>query len=324
GVLASAPVLPCRFCTVYRDEADLRSFLAAREDALSAALERISGRIELGVKAFVDRARFATFAGTRSERIRELSERVTKAEGGRAYLETRQIDRLVAEELERFRQEAAPQLHERLLAAADDGVLLARQRPEVSGREEEMVLNGAYLVADRSRFEHALAGLARERREEGVELELTGPWPPYNFVPEELGSLPALTGVGGSPLERRRVSGLELVVSHVAGDEVTEEAVLRHAEVVEQLLGRSRAVLPARFGRPLAGEEELSAAVGASAPELERGLNRVRGCVELGLRVVAAPISPAPKGESGTEYMQARPAEEWRRRRLLDELDASL
>jgi len=94
----------------------------------------------------------------------------------------------VAEELERFRQEAAPQLHERLLAAADDGVLLAPQRPEVSGREEEMVLNGAYLVADRSRFEHALAGLARERREEGVELELTGPWPPYNFVPEELGS----------------------------------------------------------------------------------------------------------------------------------------
>ena len=188
GVLASAPVLPCRFCTVYRDEADLRSFLAAREGALSAALGRISGRVELGVKAFVDRARFATFAGTRSERIRELSERVSQAEGGRAYLETRQIERLVADELERFRQEAAPQLHERLLNAADEGVLLAPQRPEVSGREEEMVLNGAYLVADRSRFEHALAGLARERREEGVELELTGPWPPYNFVPEELGS----------------------------------------------------------------------------------------------------------------------------------------
>ena len=145
----------------------------------------------------------------------------------------------------------------------------------------------------------------------------------YGIV-EELGSLPALTGVGGSLLERRRVSGLELVVSHVAGDEVTEEAVLRHAEVVEQLLGRSRAVLPARFGRPLAGEEELSAAVGASAPELERGLRRVRGCVELGLRVVAAPANPVPKGESGTEYMQARLAEERRRRRLLDELDAPL
>ena len=120
------------------------------------------------------------------------------------------------------------------------------------------------------------------------------------------------------------MSGLELVVSHVADDEVTEEAVLRHAEVVEQLLGRSRAVLPARFGRPLAGEEELGAAVGASAPELERGLRRVRGCVELGLRVVAAPANPVPKGESGTEYMQARLTEERRRRRLLDELDAPL
>ena len=49
-------------------------------------------------------------------------------------------------------------------------------------------VRGRKMVADRSRFEHALAGLARERQEEGIELELTGPWPPYNFVPEELGS----------------------------------------------------------------------------------------------------------------------------------------
>jgi hypothetical protein len=48
-----------------------------------------------------------------------------------------------------------------------------------------MVLNGAYLVADRKRFERELALDASERRESGVELELTGPWPPYNFVPEE-------------------------------------------------------------------------------------------------------------------------------------------
>ena len=188
NVLSSATVLPCRFCTVYHDQADLRRFLAECESALVAALDRISDRVELGVKAFVDSERFASSAGTRSEKIRELSERVSQAEGGRAYLETRQIERLVADELERFRQEAAPQLHERLLNAADEGVLLAPQRPEVSGREEEMLLNGAYLVPDRTRFEHALADLARERRGEGIELELTGPWPPYNFVPEELGS----------------------------------------------------------------------------------------------------------------------------------------
>jgi hypothetical protein len=50
-----------------------------------------------------------------------------------------------------------------------------------------MVFNGAYLVTDRDRFSGELASAARALEDAGVQLELTGPWPPYNFVPEELG-----------------------------------------------------------------------------------------------------------------------------------------
>ncbi len=108
----------------------------------------------------------------------------------------------------------------------------------------------------------------------------------YGIV-DELDSLPPVEGVDGAPLERRRVDALELVVSEVPRDDVTQEAVLRHAEVVEALMSRSRAVLPAQFSRPFAGDEELASAVTAKAPELGQRLHRVRGCVELGLRVVA-------------------------------------
>jgi hypothetical protein len=48
-----------------------------------------------------------------------------------------------------------------------------------------MLFNGAYLVSDRGPFEQALGSFAREHAE--LQLELTGPWPAYNFVPEELG-----------------------------------------------------------------------------------------------------------------------------------------
>jgi hypothetical protein len=48
-----------------------------------------------------------------------------------------------------------------------------------------MLFNGAYLVSDRGPFEQALGSFSREHGE--LQLELTGPWPPYNFVPEELG-----------------------------------------------------------------------------------------------------------------------------------------
>jgi hypothetical protein len=127
-------------------------------------------------------------------------------------------------------------------------------------------------------------------------------------VVEQLQELPPLTGVEGAPLERREVNGLELVVSDVESEAVTQDAVLRHAEVVEGLMSRSEAVLPAQFGRPFGNDGELAEAIRTKVGQLERGLDRVRGCVELGLRVAGQSESPAAR--SGTEYMRARLAEE--------------
>ena len=74
--------------------------------------------------------------------------------------------------------------HERLLAAAADGRANPLQRPEATGRSGEMILNGAYLVeTDREEaFREALASLRSSYEADGVRYELTGPWPPYNFV----------------------------------------------------------------------------------------------------------------------------------------------
>jgi hypothetical protein len=187
AVLAAAPVVPCRFCTVYRSENELRRFLGEQRGPLETVIERFTGRVELGVKAFLDRDRFASGGALRDESIRELTERVSGAEGGRAYLERRRLEQLVTDELMRFKAALGDELHARLRAIADEGLTLPLQRPEVSGREEEMLFNGAYLVEDRARFEEELAALADEHRADGVELELTGPWPPYNFVPAGLG-----------------------------------------------------------------------------------------------------------------------------------------
>jgi gas vesicle protein GvpL/GvpF len=167
SALAAGAVVPCRFCTVYRDEHELRRFLADRGELLAAALERLEGRVELGVKAFAT-------ATARSD--------AAAAESGRAYLEARRREKQAREELAHTRAATADDLHRRLLAAAEDGVLLDLQNRELSGRDAEMVFNGSYLVVDTARFAEAVAGAPPA----GFELELTGPWPPYNFVPEEL------------------------------------------------------------------------------------------------------------------------------------------
>ncbi|OLB23821.1 MAG: hypothetical protein AUH17_05840 [Actinobacteria bacterium 13_2_20CM_68_14] len=186
-VLHELSIVPCRFCTVYRSERELRRFLAERKDALQAALDRVHGQVELGVKAFVDRKRFAAGEASRNEKIRDLQERAGSAEGGTAYLERRRLEQLVSSEVERLRSTASRDIHSRLLARADDGLTLALQAPEVSGRDNQMIFHGAYLVdVSEAEFKATLGSLAVEYRDLGVELELTGPWPPYNFVPTEL------------------------------------------------------------------------------------------------------------------------------------------
>jgi hypothetical protein len=147
----------------------------------------------------------------------------------------------------------------------------------------------------------------------------------YGIV-QDLDELPEAAGVDGAPLERRRVNGFELIVSRV-GDRaaVSQEAVLRHADVVEALMGRGGAVLPAQFGAAFADEAELVGAVTERSSELERGLARVRGCVEFGLRVLGASdagTETAPA--SGTDYMEARLAQVKQRQRLAAQVHGPL
>jgi Gas vesicle synthesis protein GvpL/GvpF len=185
--LRDVSIVPCRFCTVYRNESELRRFLSDHVEPLRAALDRVHGQVEVGVKAYVDRERFVAGQSGRNERIRELQERAASLAEGRAYLERRRLEQLVSAEVDRLRSSAGRDIHARLLERAGDGLSLALQATDVSGREEEMIFHAAYLVgADASGFEAALGSLAAEYRDAGVDFELTGPWPPYNFVPAEL------------------------------------------------------------------------------------------------------------------------------------------
>jgi hypothetical protein len=76
-------------------------------------------------------------------------------------------------------------LHEHLAAAATD----ARRNPPRPAEGDRMtILNGAYLVdrGEQDGFAAEVERMSAEGADTGLALETTGPWPPYNFVPEEL------------------------------------------------------------------------------------------------------------------------------------------
>lgn len=171
GLLAQTTVIPLRLCTIYHDEAAVRAMLAGEQGALTEALTRLDGHTEWGVKAFCDRAAVAASARPPAA-----------ADGGgegEAYLARRRAEAR-ARELVAATVEAA---HERLAEVAQVALANPLQRRELTGRDDDMALNGVYLVADEraAELEAAVERCAAEAPP-GLTFELTGPWPPYNFV----------------------------------------------------------------------------------------------------------------------------------------------
>ena len=188
GVLAAAvgrtTVLPFRFGAIYRSEDQVRDLLRERTD-FPATLARLEGTIELGVKAYLD-------VDVQRERLAAGEDAEGVGSAGRAYMQRKQLDRRLDEEVERFAARCAHDSHERLAAAVQESRTNALPQPEAGDMARTMILNGAYLVPAGAveRFRDALGELERGHQPDGVDYELSGPWPPYNFVADESGRRP--------------------------------------------------------------------------------------------------------------------------------------
>jgi hypothetical protein len=170
GLLQETTVIPLRLCTIYHDEDAVRAMLAGEQAALTEALGRLEGHTEWGVKAFSDRN--AVAAGARPDGDGSQGE-------GQAYLAGRRAEAR-ARDLVTATVEAA---HERLSGIAQVALANPLQRKELTGRSDDMALNGVYLVADERAGElEAEVERCAAEAPPGVSFELTGPWPPYNFV----------------------------------------------------------------------------------------------------------------------------------------------
>jgi hypothetical protein len=169
AVAENGPVAPVRLATVYLDDERVAALLDERAAAFAAALDRVRGRVEWGVKGF------ATPAAAAAEPEPEPS-----GGPGASYLKRRLAQRDRATRGQEAAFAAAEEAHRALAAAALAHRTYQPQDRRLTGRSEEMVLNAAYLVdADGG---DALRLLVEERSTGAVALELTGPWAPYSFA----------------------------------------------------------------------------------------------------------------------------------------------
>jgi len=180
--LAAATVVPLRLCTIFADADGVRAMLATRGPELVEALDALAGREEWTVKLLVDRA--VLEAAVRADAPAAEPE----APGsGAAYMLGRRRDRELREQAGRLAAGLAEDVHASLREVAVDAVLGRPQNPELSGHAGDMLLNAAYLIERDGveRMRARVAELAARHQPLGARLELSGPLPPYNFVPQE-------------------------------------------------------------------------------------------------------------------------------------------
>jgi gas vesicle protein GvpL/GvpF len=182
--LAASNIVPLRLCTVYDSDDSVRQMLARERGAFVQALDHLAGREEWSVKVLIDPGLLAEEARAYCDDARRL-EPDTDSGGGAAYMLRRRAERQVREVGDTLAAQVADQVHTRLEELALDAVRRSPQNRDLSGHEGDMVLNAAYLVEADSveELQRVAAGLQSEHRALGTRVDLTGPWPPYNFVP---------------------------------------------------------------------------------------------------------------------------------------------
>ncbi|MEU1804486.1 GvpL/GvpF family gas vesicle protein [Streptomyces sp. NPDC019937] len=193
GVVAAltplGAVLPLRLATVYRDEDRVRQTLQERRDEFLPLLERLTGRVEWGVKVYT----------TASEETAGAPEGGAEGDAGdaglspgRAYLAARRRRRRGAEDAWQAAVRTASRIADEAGEIAVERVAHRPQRGELAragggetgndGEYGENIANDAYLVpVDRAEDFRARVLAAVEGRQ-GVRVEVTGPWAPYSFA----------------------------------------------------------------------------------------------------------------------------------------------
>ncbi len=181
SVMARADLVPVRLCTLYRDLDAVRRVLRENAEVFAENLELVKGCSEWGVKVFVER----------DQRTRASTQPSSPGSSGADYLAGRQRERELAIAADELATRCLQEVHAAVAALARLDRVNPAQRPEAHGREAEMILNGAYLVEDDRVpvLQGTVQQLGQDWANGGMVVELTGPWPPYNFVSDSAGMI---------------------------------------------------------------------------------------------------------------------------------------
>jgi hypothetical protein len=178
-------LIPMKFGTIFKDRARLEEVLEKDYLRIRKALERIRGKQEWTVKIYLkDRRKFEEVIKEKNETIKEKEREIVGLPEGMAFFIEEELKEVIYEELYKALNNIVEGLFEDLKKQAIASVKNKILGKELTGRQEPMVLNVAYLIQEQKikDFKKEAQRLNQEIQANGFNLEYSGPWPAYNFT----------------------------------------------------------------------------------------------------------------------------------------------
>ncbi len=176
AVNAKFDLLPMTFGTVTESEEDLRRFLNDNYEELSSQLERVSGSVEMALRLSLDVPDPIAYLVARTPALKAARDRTFRARHKPSYDDKIRLGQLFDQAFTLYRES----LTARVLATIGGSSSKTIKLPI---RDEKQIANLAILVprAGLETFEAAIS-MATAQIDDDVVFDLSGPWPPHNFV----------------------------------------------------------------------------------------------------------------------------------------------
>jgi type I site-specific restriction endonuclease len=183
-LMQDTTVVPLKFGTILKDEKAAAKMLQDHVEEFKSLLSKFTGRVEWGLKVYADKQAFIKHIkqiGTRSTYSEEKQEKLSR---GAAYLLGRKMEEELKDQVGARLAQIGEEIFQELGKDASEAKLHDTQAQKVTGKKKEMILNAVYLV-DREKVAHFCQQGKRFVEEYdfmGLDLDFSGPWPPYNFT----------------------------------------------------------------------------------------------------------------------------------------------
>lgn len=178
------PVIPMQFGVIFKTKEKLQESLKNNLEKLKKSLEYLTEKQEWGVKVFLNQKNFEGFLEKENEELLAKKREAESLPRGMAFFAKKQTSSLIEEIKEKESNKIVHEINADLSPIAANIFEAKRLENDFTGMTDKMILNSFYLletfrIAD---FQEIIKILKEKYQPKGIEVKITGPWPPYHFA----------------------------------------------------------------------------------------------------------------------------------------------